>query len=59
VLRLGLRVPEVRIDLDWLGRQREALGLEAFQTVLRQHLDAEDADAVLGLLDDDTGGDAG
>jgi tetratricopeptide (TPR) repeat protein len=51
-LRLELRVPEVRIDLHWLGRQREALGQGAFQAALRGHLDEENADAMLKMLED-------
>jgi tetratricopeptide (TPR) repeat protein len=49
-LRLKLRAPEVRIDLYWLGRQREALGREAFQAVLREQLGEENADVVLEML---------
>jgi len=50
VLRLELQVPQVRIDLHWLGRQREALGEAEFHEVLLEHLDEESAKAVLGML---------
>ncbi len=58
-LRRDLRLPEVRINLHWLDGQREALGQEAFQTALREHLSEEEADAALRLLDDQAAGDAG
>jgi tetratricopeptide (TPR) repeat protein len=45
-------VPEVRIDLHWLGRQREALGEERFGEVLREHLDEKATANVLRMLDE-------
>lgn len=47
VLRLEIGVPDVRVDLHWLSRQREALGEESFTKILREHLDTE---AVVNLL---------
>jgi tetratricopeptide (TPR) repeat protein len=49
-IRLELQVPEVGIDLHWLGRQRELLGEERFGELLREHAGAEGAEAVLGLM---------
>jgi tetratricopeptide (TPR) repeat protein len=53
-LSLGLEigVPEVGIDLHWLGRQREALGEERFGEILREHLDEESTASVLRMLDE-------
>jgi tetratricopeptide (TPR) repeat protein len=51
-LRLEIGVPQVRIDLHWLGRQREALGEDRFGGVLREHLDEEGAGKVLRMLDE-------
>jgi tetratricopeptide (TPR) repeat protein len=51
-LRLEIGSPEVRRDLHWLTRQREALGAEWFEQVLKEHLDEESAAAVLKMLDD-------
>jgi tetratricopeptide (TPR) repeat protein len=50
-LRLEIGVPEVRIDLHWLGRQREALGDAQFQEALREHLDPDAVVRVLQLLE--------
>ena len=50
-IRGELQVPEVRIDLDWLHRQRELLGEERFGELLREHVGDEGAEAVLGLVD--------
>ncbi|MEV4527413.1 hypothetical protein [Streptosporangium sp. NPDC049304] len=46
-----LRSPEIRIDLYWLGRQREALGEVEFRRLLAEHLDAQAVDTVIGWLD--------
>lgn len=51
-LRMKIGIPEVRIDLHWLGRQREALGEARLGEVLRQRLDEEGAGTVLGMLDE-------
>lgn len=51
-LDLEMRVPQIGIDLHWLGRQREALGAEQFQEVLREHLDEAAAANVLSMLDE-------
>ena len=51
-LRLELRVRQVVIDLHWLGRQREALGAEQFNEILREHLDEESTTNLLRMLDE-------
>ena len=58
-IRLELGVPEVRIDLNWLGRQRELLGEERFNELLWDHAGEERAEAVLGLLAQVSAADAG
>ena len=50
-IRLELRVPQVRIDLHWLRRQRELLGEERFGALLREHVGDEGAEMVLGLME--------
>ena len=57
-LRLEIGSPEARTDLHWLTRQREALGAERFEQILREHLDEESAAAVLKMLDDFAAGQA-
>ena len=52
-LRLELRVPQVRIDLHWLGRQREALGEERFRELVVESVVEESLEGVLGLLAQD------
>jgi tetratricopeptide (TPR) repeat protein len=56
-LQLEIGLP-ARINLHWLTRQREALGAERFGQILREHLDEENAAAVLKMLDDFTAGQA-
>jgi tetratricopeptide (TPR) repeat protein len=51
-IRLEIGVPQVRIDLHWLGRQREGLGEERFGEILREHLDEEGAGKVLRMLEE-------
>jgi tetratricopeptide (TPR) repeat protein len=51
-LRLEIGSPEVRVDLYWLTRQREVLGAERFEQILREHLDEGSAANVLKALDD-------
>ncbi len=48
--RLEIGVPEVRIDLRWLRRQRELLGEERFGEILGQHLDEAGRKRVLELM---------
>jgi len=50
-LHLELQSPNAAKDLDWLGRQREALGDERFRELLDEHLGSEGAEAVLGMLE--------
>lgn len=49
--RLQLQLPQVSIDLHWLGRQRELLGEETFRGILSRQLDADSQSAVLAMLD--------
>jgi tetratricopeptide (TPR) repeat protein len=49
-IRLEIGVPEVRIDLHWLGRQRELLCEERFREILDEHLDDPARDRVLELM---------
>lgn len=51
-LRAALGVPEVRIDLHWLRRQRELLGTERFEVIVRKHASDDDVRTVLRLLDE-------
>jgi len=50
-LRLELRVPQIRIDLRVLRRQRKLLGTARFREVIDRHLDAASAEAVLQMID--------
>ncbi len=50
-LRLEIGAPEARIDLHWLGRQRQLLGASRFAELLARHLDEESAANVLSMLD--------
>jgi len=49
-LRLEIGVPEIRIDLHWLTRQREALGEERFAEIVREHLDEEASESLFRML---------
>ncbi len=51
-IRLEIQVPQVTIDLFWLGRQREALGGERFVALVREHVGEESAAAVIRMVDD-------
>ncbi len=50
LIRAELQTPEIRIDLHWLGRQREALGEPELRRLLAEHLSAENVDTVIGWL---------
>ena len=54
-IRLQIQVPEIRLNLHWLGRQREALGEERFREILREHLDEKSAGNVLRMLEEPPG----
>jgi len=54
-IQIDLGSPQVPINLYWLRRQRELLGEERFGEILREHLSEEDAAAVLGMLEEDSG----
>jgi len=49
---LELGVPQVSVDLHWLGRQREALGQERFSAVVRQEVGGEGAEGVLRMVEE-------
>ncbi|MEU4403526.1 tetratricopeptide repeat protein [Streptosporangium sp. NPDC023963] len=51
LIHAELQTPEIRIDLHWLGQQREDLGEPEFRRLLAEHLDTEAVDTVIGLLD--------
>ena len=51
LIRIDIDSPEARTDLYWLGEQRRALGEETFSRLLHDHLDAENAAALLVALD--------
>jgi tetratricopeptide (TPR) repeat protein len=51
-LRLELRVPQVRIDLHWLGRQRADLGEDRFRELVAESVGEESLESVLGMLDE-------
>ncbi len=48
----------MRIDLRWLGRQREMLGDNPFRAILADQLTPDDVSALLSLLDSAAGGDS-
>jgi hypothetical protein len=50
-IHLKLGSPRVWIDIEWLVRQRELLGSEHFERIVREQFDKESANAVLDLLD--------
>ena len=50
-LRRALRVPQVRINLTWLRRQRALLGAARFAAVLAEHLDPPSQQAVEKMLE--------
>jgi tetratricopeptide (TPR) repeat protein len=51
-IRLQIGIPEIRIDLQWLNRQRELLGEKRFGEILREHLSEEDSQTVLELMNE-------
>ncbi|MGC4086898.1 MAG: tetratricopeptide repeat protein [Polyangiaceae bacterium] len=51
LLCLELKLPEARLNLHWLRQQRTALGEEAFQRQLREHLNEENAQSLVAMLD--------
>ncbi|WP_239342136.1 hypothetical protein, partial [Frankia sp. CiP3] len=55
-IRLEIGTSDARIDLHWLGRQREMLGDDAFQAILAKHLSADDVAALLDLTQATTAG---
>jgi tetratricopeptide (TPR) repeat protein len=50
-IHLEIGAPDARLDLDWLGRQREILGDGAFRTIVADHLSGDDVERLLGVLD--------
>jgi hypothetical protein len=54
-IRLELKVPQASIDIHWLGRQRGALGDEAFRKRLLEApgMDEATAEELLSLLSSD------
>jgi hypothetical protein len=48
---LELKLPQARTALNWLRRQRETLGEEDFMRVLQEHLEEENIQAVLELME--------
>jgi tetratricopeptide (TPR) repeat protein len=50
-IRVQIRSPEAQIDLHWLTRQRELLGSQPFEQLVREQLDEESANVVLDLLE--------
>ncbi len=51
-IRSDLNLPQMRIDLYWLARQRKLLGDEQFDQILSQHLDQNGKTKVLARLDE-------
>jgi tetratricopeptide (TPR) repeat protein len=49
--RLTMLVPEARIDIHWLGRQRTLLGPKRFLEVVRGQLDEDSTTALMQLLE--------
>jgi tetratricopeptide (TPR) repeat protein len=50
-IRLEIRVPQVRIDLHLLGRQRELLGDARFCALVAEHEGEEAVEAVVGVIE--------
>jgi tetratricopeptide (TPR) repeat protein len=50
-IRLPMRLPEVHVHLEWLGRQRSAVGEGSFWNLVRTHLDDESLNNLRHLLD--------
>jgi hypothetical protein len=50
-IRLQIGSPESRINLQWLVRQRELLGSQRFERIVRAQLDDESANAVVALIE--------
>ena len=51
-IRLEIGVPQVATDLFWLGRQREALGEERFEAVVRENVGEGSAAAVIRMVNE-------
>ena len=49
-IRLEIGSPEARIDLHWLGRQREALGRDRFLALVTEHVGEDGAARVLEMM---------
>jgi hypothetical protein len=49
-IRSELGIPDIRIDVHWLGRQREMLGEKEFERSLGEHLDGDGVRRVPYLL---------
>lgn len=50
-IRLDLQAPQFRLDVHWLGRQRELLGNVQFGELVAEHAGAEAVEVVLGMLE--------
>ena len=50
-LRLELRMPQVRTNLHWLGRQREVHGEDRFREFVAESMGKESLETVLGMLE--------
>ena len=58
-IRLEIGNPESGVDLYWLSQQREMLGEAAFKSVLEEHLEPDNLNALLALLNRYSEGAAG
>ena len=51
-LRQEMRSSDIRINLHWLSRQRQVLGVDAFRDIVAEHCDVENTTQVLALVDE-------
>jgi len=58
-IRLEIRVPQIRIDLHWLGRLRELLGDARFRELVAEHAGEEAVETVVGMIEQAAAADGG
>jgi hypothetical protein len=58
-IRLEIRVPEIDINLHWLGRLRELLGDARFRELVAEHAGEEAVETVVGMIEQAAAADGG
>lgn len=51
-IRLEIGVPQARINLHWLGRQRDLIGGARFRALVAEHAGQEAVEAVVGMIEE-------